>query len=54
LEAEISRLESELELIGRQLENPPADGGKVYQLGQEYNRLQEVLDQRMLEWGELA
>jgi hypothetical protein len=36
------------------LENPATDGGKVYKLSQEYNRLQEELDVKMGEWGELA
>jgi ATP-binding cassette subfamily F protein 3 len=54
LEAEISRLEDEKVTITRQLESPSNDGGKVYKLGQDYNRVQEELDARMLEWGELA
>jgi ATP-binding cassette subfamily F protein 3 len=54
LETEISRLEAELATITRQLENPTNDGGKVHKLGQEYNRVQQVLDERMAEWGELA
>ncbi len=54
LEAEIARIENEMSEIGRQLENPPADGGIVYKLGQNYNRLQQELEERMAEWGELA
>ncbi len=54
LEAEISRLEEEMQFITRQLENPTNDGGKIHKLGQDYNRIQQALDARMVEWGELA
>jgi len=54
LEAEISRLEAEMTTITHQLESPANDGGKIQKLGQDYNRVQQALDERMLEWGELA
>ena len=54
LEAEISGLEDELAAVTRQLENPTQDGSKIQELGQEYNRLQGAIDERMAEWGELA
>ena len=54
LEAEISSLESELAAITRQLESPTQDGSKIQMLGQEYNRLQQAIDERLAEWGELA
>ena len=54
LEAEIARIENDLGEISRQLENPPADGSKVYRLGQDYNRLEQELDERMVEWADLA
>ena len=54
IEADIARLENELGSIARQLENPPADGSKVYKLGQDYNRLQQELDERLAEWASLA
>ena len=54
IEAEIALLETELGNIARQLEDPPGDGGKVYKLGLEYNRVQQELDQRMAEWADLA
>ncbi len=54
LEAEISGLEDELAGITRQLESPTQDGSKIQKLGQEYNRLQVAIDERLVEWGELA
>ncbi len=54
LEAEISGLEDELAGITRQLESPTQDGSKIQKLGQEYNRLQAAIDERLAEWGELA
>ena len=54
LEGEITRLEADLARIASQLENPPADGVRVHQLGLEYNRLQQELDERMLAWAEAA
>ena len=54
LEAEIVEIEAQIEQISRKLENPPADAGKVTQLSHEYERLQQVLEQRMEEWGQLS
>jgi ATP-binding cassette, subfamily F, member 3 len=54
LEAEISGLEAELSGVTRQLENPTNDGGKIQKLGQEYNRIQALLEARLEEWGVLA
>jgi ATP-binding cassette subfamily F protein 3 len=53
LETEISALEEQIASISRQLENPPADPGKVAQLGQEFVRAQQELDNKMSEWGAL-
>jgi ATP-binding cassette, subfamily F, member 3 len=50
IEAEISNLEAQMAKITRQLENPPPDPAKVQQLGEEYNRLQEALEERMGVW----
>jgi ATP-binding cassette subfamily F protein 3 len=50
LEAEISRLESELETIGKQLENPPDDPQKVFELGNNFTRIQHALDEEMKKW----
>jgi ATP-binding cassette, subfamily F, member 3 len=54
IEAEISDLEAQMAKITRQLENPPADPVKVQQLGEEYNRLQQALEERMNVWAEMA
>jgi ATP-binding cassette subfamily F protein 3 len=54
LEAEITGLEEDLSAVTHQLENPTNDGGKIQKLGQEYNRLQTILDERLSEWGNLA
>ena len=43
VEAEISALEAQAAALSRQLENPPADGGKVQLLGQEYVRIQNTV-----------
>lgn len=52
VETAITALEDKLAAVSRQLENPPADLGKVQQLGQEYMRLQQELEERMEEWGQ--
>ena len=54
LENEIAKMETDLSRIGKLLENPPADAGVVYQLGQEYERVQHDLDARMEEWAALS
>ena len=53
LEMEISSLETTLAQIGRQLENPPTEPGKVQYLGQEYLKIQNELDKRIEEWSNL-
>jgi ATP-binding cassette, subfamily F, member 3 len=53
IEAEISEMEEQVAAISRQLENPPADPEKVQFLGQEYVRLQSLLDERLEEWTQL-
>jgi len=50
LEAEISRLENELETIGKELENPPDDPQKVFELGTNFTRIQHKLDEEMKKW----
>ena len=52
--AEIEQIEDQISQVSRKLENPPADPGVVLKLGQEYERLQEVLEQRMEEWAALS
>lgn len=54
LEDEISAIEAQLADLSRRLENPPADAGKVYQMGQEYERLQQTLEARLEEWAQLS
>jgi ATP-binding cassette, subfamily F, member 3 len=54
IEAEIAELEAQMGKITRQLENPPADPVRVQQLGEEYNRLQHALEERMAVWMEAA
>jgi len=54
LEAEVAELESQLELITKKLENPPADAGQVSKLALEYERLQSALEQRLDEWAHLS
>ncbi|HEX9013025.1 MAG TPA: ATP-binding cassette domain-containing protein, partial [Anaerolineaceae bacterium] len=54
LEGKISAGEAALAAVSRQLENPPADPGKVQKLGVEYLRLQNELEQLMGEWEALA
>jgi len=54
LENEISELEDQIAALSRQLESPPPDPGKVYKLGQEYQRLQKHLEEQMEEWAALS
>jgi ATP-binding cassette, subfamily F, member 3 len=54
LETEIVEIENQIALVSRKLENPPADAGQVVKLSQEYERLQQVLEERMNEWGKLS
>ncbi len=54
LEAEITRLEKDLEAIARQLENPSSDLARIQHLGQEYTRLHDTLEDRMEEWASEA
>ena len=54
LEGEISMLEQHLKSIETQLENPPADAGKVQRLSEEYARVQVDLEERIEEWTTLG
>ena len=54
LEAEIARLESEMETLGFQLAQPGIDPAKVQKLGQDYVRLQGELENRLRNWEELS
>ncbi|HPH95289.1 MAG TPA: ABC-F family ATP-binding cassette domain-containing protein [Anaerolineaceae bacterium] len=53
LEAEITAVENQVNATSRQLENPPADPGRVQKLGQDYLALQDRLEKLMEEWEQL-
>jgi hypothetical protein len=50
VEDQIADLETQLAVLSRQLENPPADSTKVQKLGSDYVHLQGELEERMKEW----
>lgn len=50
LEDEITELEEQLAILSRSLENPPAEAAKVQKMGNDYVRLQALLDEKMDEW----
>jgi ATP-binding cassette subfamily F protein 3 len=54
LEDDIALLETHLKALEVELENPPADPGKVQRLGQEYASVQAVLEERVEEWSKLG
>jgi hypothetical protein len=54
LEAEIFEIEKQIAQVSGKLENPPANPAQVLRLGQEYERLQQVLEERMDEWARLS
>jgi ATP-binding cassette subfamily F protein 3 len=54
LEIEIAGLETQVEQITQALETPPVDAGQVGKLAQDYERLQNTLEQRMDEWAHLS
>jgi ATP-binding cassette subfamily F protein 3 len=53
VEGLIATLEAQLDTLSRRLENPPKDPAKVQKLGHEYVRLQESINELMLEWEQL-
>jgi ATP-binding cassette subfamily F protein 3 len=54
LEDEISTLESKLAGLTSQLENPPSDAARVTRLGQDYQQMQQLLEERLEEWANLS
>lgn len=54
LEKEIAGLEEQIAAVSKQLEAPLSDPGKVSQLGQDYEKLHETLDDRLEEWASLS
>jgi ATP-binding cassette, subfamily F, member 3 len=53
VEERVSVLEDELAMLGRKLENPPAELAKVQKLGKDYTNAQAELDELLLEWESL-
>jgi ATP-binding cassette subfamily F protein 3 len=54
LEEEIATLELKLASITSQLENPPADAVRVSRLGQDYQQMQDLLEERLEAWANLS
>ncbi len=50
IENQIAILEAKLAEISRKLENPPADPVEVQKLGQEYNNIQQEMDEKLNDW----
>jgi ATP-binding cassette subfamily F protein 3 len=53
VEAEITRLEKEIDVLGQALADPPEDPGKVVELGNQYVQLKESLDELLERWAQL-
>jgi len=53
LENQIASLEAQLAELGGKLEIPPPDPAKVAQLGNEYERVQRQMDEKLLEWEQM-
>ncbi len=53
IESEAAALEAKQKALSEQLENPPEDSAKVWQLGEAYMALQQQIDDLMGEWSEL-
>ncbi|NMB54099.1 MAG: ABC-F family ATP-binding cassette domain-containing protein [Leptolinea sp.] len=54
LEADISRLENELDVISRQLENPMDDPQEVVELGSRFSQIQQELEEQIRRWETLS
>ena len=50
LENRIAELESTLANLGAQLESPMVKPDEVVKIGQEYNRVQQEMDDKLAEW----
>jgi len=50
VEALIHILEEQLAALGKKLENPPADHGKVLKMGEDYTKMEARLNDLMEEW----
>jgi ATP-binding cassette subfamily F protein 3 len=53
LEAKISHLEEELEVVSNKLENPLDAVESISDLGEQYNTLKKALDEKWIEWESL-
>ncbi len=53
METLIHILEEQLAAIGKKLENPPADPGRVQKLGEDYSGIEARLNELMGEWESL-
>lgn len=54
LEEKIAEQEKELRMIESQLSNSQVDSARLHQLASDYARIQAQLDEKILQWGELA
>ena len=54
LEEKIAEQEKELRMIESQLSNSQVDSARLQQLASDYARIQAQLDEKILQWGELA
>jgi len=54
LENEVAALEAQIRQITHKLENPPAEAGLVNKLAHEYEKIQNQLEQSMMEWAQLS
>ena len=53
LENQIAELESKLDKLGKQLEDPPEDPAEVAKLGKQYTSVQREMDEKLGEWDRL-
>jgi ATP-binding cassette subfamily F protein 3 len=53
VEGQIGALEEQLASLTRMLEKPPAEPAKVQKLGQDYVKIQDLLNELMIEWEQL-
>ena len=54
VENKVAALEEQLADLGQKLENPPDDADELRQLADEYNRVQDEMDEMLVEWEYLA
>ena len=54
VENKVAALEARLAELGKQLETPPDDAEELRKLADEYNRVQDEMDDALVEWEELA